>query len=306
MRVLITGATGLIGTKITQLCHENGLKVSYLSTSKDKLENRDDYRGFYWNPSKGEIDTRCLERVGTIINLAGASVFQPWTKKAKARILNSRVDSLNLLYKTLKENDHEVGQLISASAIGIYESSLQKMHTESDKKVDDSFLGKVSQQWEAAAEQFNELGLRVSIVRIGLVLSDKGGALAQMKKPFKYNLGTALGSGKQWQSWIHIEDLARIFIHILQNGLNGVYNAVAPNPVTNKTLTQQLADIMGKKTFLPNVPAPVLKLSMGEMSQIILSSQLVSCNKIIETGFTFHYINLERALRNLINEKTGV
>jgi uncharacterized protein (TIGR01777 family) len=306
MRVLITCATGLIGTKITQLCHENGLKVSYLSTSKDKLEDRDEYRGFYWNPSKGEIDTRCLERVGTIINLAGASVFQPWTKKAKARILNSRVDSLNLLYKTLKENDHEVGQLISASAIGIYESSLQKMHTESDKKVDDSFLGKVSQQWETAANQFNELGLRVAIVRIGLVLSDKGGALAQMKKPFKYNLGTALGSGKQWQSWIHIEDLARIFIHILQNGLNGVYNAVAPNPVTNKTLTQQLADIMGKKTFLPNVPAPVLKLSMGEMSQIILSSQLVSCNKIIETGFTFHYINLERALRNLINEKTGV
>lgn len=305
MRVLITGATGLIGKKITELCHENGMKVNYLSTSKDKLEDKENYRGFYWNPAAGEIDTACLERVGTIINLAGENIFQPWTKKAKARILNSRVDSLNLLHKTLNENSHEVGQLISTSAVGIYESSLQKMHTEEDRKVDDSFLGKVTQQWEAAADRFTDLGLRVAKVRIGLVLSNKGGALAQMKKPFKYNLGTALGSGKQWQSWIHIEDLARIFLHILQKGLVGVYNAVAPNPVTNKTLTEQLAKIMGKKTWLPNVPAPVLKLSMGEMSRIILSSQLVSSKKINETGFTFHYINLERALRDLLNEKTG-
>ncbi|MFD0977884.1 TIGR01777 family oxidoreductase [Salinimicrobium gaetbulicola] len=305
MRVLITGATGLIGKKITELCHENGMKVSYLSTSKNKLEDQDNYRGFYWNPSTGEIDTRCFERVGTIINLAGANVFQPWTKKAKANILNSRVDSLNLLHKTLSENSHEVGQLISASAVGIYESSFQKMHTEDDRKVDDSFLGKVTQRWEAAADQFNDLGLRVAKVRIGLVLSNKGGALAQMQKPFKYNLGAALGSGKQWQSWIHIEDLSRIFLHILKEGLTGVYNAVAPNPVTNKTLTEQLAKIMGKKTWLPNVPAPVLKISMGEMSQIILSSQLVSSKKINETGFTFHYINLERALRDLLKEKTG-
>lgn len=305
MRVLITGATGLIGKKITELCHEKGFKVNYLSTSKDKLQNSDDYRGYYWDPSNGEIDSSCLDGVGTIINLAGENVFQPWTRKAKARILNSRLDSLNLLFKTLEETSNEVGQLISASAIGIYESSYQKMHTEDAKKVDNSFLGKVTQQWEAAANQFNDLGLRVSIIRIGLVLSDEGGALAQMQKPFKYNLGAALGSGKQWQSWIHIEDLARIFVHVLQKGLAGIYNAVAPNPVTNKTLTFQLAKIMGKKIWLPNVPAPVLKISMGEMSQIILSSQLVCSKKINETGFNFHYINLEKALRDLLNHKTG-
>lgn len=300
MRVLITGATGLIGSKITELCHKNGIKVNYLSTSKNKIQEKENYRGFYWNPSSGDIDAACLEGVGAIINLAGANIFQPWTKKAKAEILNSRVNSLNTLYKTLNENEHEVGHLISASAIGIYPSSLQKMHFEDEKAVDDSFLGEVTQKWEAAAERFNGLEIRVSKVRIGLVLSNKGGALAQMKKPIKFNMGAALGSGKQWQSWIHIEDLARIFLYILQNGLSGVYNAVAPNPVTNSTLTQQLAKTMDKNIWLPNVPAFALKLLMGEMSSIILSSQLVSCKKIRETGFSFHYINLERALRDLL------
>lgn len=300
MRVLITGATGLIGSKITELCHKNGIKVNYLSTSKNKIQEKENYRGFYWNPSSGDIDAACLEGVGAIINLAGANIFQPWTKKAKAEILNSRVNSLNTLYKTLNENEHEVGHLISASAIGIYPSSLQKMHFEDERAVDDSFLGEVTQKWEAAAERFNGLEIRVSKVRIGLVLSNKGGALAQMKKPIKFNMGAALGSGKQWQSWIHIEDLARIFLYILQNGLSGVYNAVAPNPVTNSTLTQQLAKTMDKNIWLPNVPAFALKLLMGEMSSIILSSQLVSCKKIRETGFSFHYINLERALRDLL------
>lgn len=300
MRVLITGATGLIGSKITGLCHKNGIKVNYLSTSKNKIQEKENYRGFYWNPSSGDIDADCLQGVGAIINLAGANIFQPWTKKAKAEILNSRVNSLNTLYKTLNENEHEVGHLISASAIGIYPSSLQKMHFEDEKAVDDSFLGEVTQKWEAAAERFNGLEIRVSKVRIGLVLSNKGGALAQMKKPIKFNMGAALGSGKQWQSWIHIEDLARIFLYILQNGLSGVYNAVAPNPVTNSTLTQQLAKTMDKNIWLPNVPAFVLKLLMGEMSSIILSSQLVSCKKIRETGFSFYYINLERALRDLL------
>lgn len=300
MRVLITGATGLIGSKITGLCHKNGIKVNYLSTSKNKIQEKENYRGFYWNPSSGDIDADCLQGVGAIINLAGANIFQPWTKKAKAEILNSRVNSLNTLYKTLNENEHEVGHLISASAIGIYPSSLQKMHFEDERAVDDSFLGEVTQKWEAAAERFNGLEIRVSKVRIGLVLSNKGGALAQMKKPIKFNMGAALGSGKQWQSWIHIEDLARIFLYILQNGLSGVYNAVAPNPVTNSTLTQQLAKTMDKNIWLPNVPAFALKLLMGEMSSIILSSQLVSCKKIRETGFSFHYINLERALRDLL------
>lgn len=305
MRVLITGATGLIGKNITQLFHEKGIKVNYLTTSKEKIEKIENYQGFYWNPKNGEIDSHCLEGVGAIINLAGASVFQPWTEKNKKIILQSRLDSLKLLYKTLNENEHTVIQLVSASAIGIYPSSYQKMYYEDTSETSEDFLGQVVQKWEAAAEEFNQLGLRVAKVRIGLVLANDGGALPQMSRPLKYGLGTSLGSGKQWQSWIHIEDLARVFLHILENGLSGPYNAVAPNPITHEQLIEQLADTMGKKVWLPKVPAFALKTLMGEMSTLVLGSQLVSSDKIEKTGFSFHYVNLKQALNNLQHKKTG-
>lgn len=304
MRVLITGATGLVGSRITALCQNKGIKVSYLTHSKDKLQKKDNFKGFYWNPGKGEIDSACLDGVGTIINLAGANIFQPWNDKNKKKILNSRIDSLNLLYKTLRENEHEVGQLISASAVGIYPSSKQKMHFEDEKDVAKTFLGNVVHQWEVAADQFKELDLRVSKVRIGLVLSNEGGALPQMERPIKYNVGTALGSGLQWQSWIHIHDLARIFLHIMEKGLTGVYNGVAPNPVTHQDLMEQLAKIMGKSLWLPKIPTFLLKAAMGEMSSVVLESQLVSSKKILETGFNFHFINLQLAFQDLWKKKT--
>lgn len=305
MRVLISGATGLVGTRITKLCHEKGINISYLTHSKDKLEKREEFRGYYWNPAKGEIDTDCLKGVGAIINLAGANIFQPWTEKNKKKILESRVDSLNLLYKTLSENQHEVAQLISASAVGIYPSSKQKIHYENEDEVADNFLGKVTHQWELAADQFKKLDLRVAKVRIGLVLSQEGGALPQMERPIKYNVGTKLGSGTQWQSWIHIEDLARIFLYIMENGLTGVYNGVAPNPVTHKDLMEKLAEKMGKSLWLPKIPTSLLKAVMGEMSSIVLDSQLVSSQKIEEAGFDFYYVNLQAAFDNLWQKKTG-
>lgn len=305
MRVLITGATGLIGSRITQLCHEKGIAVNYLTTSKNKLDKKENFRGYYWNPSSGEVDAACLDGVGAIINLAGENVFQPWTKSARKRILQSRIDSLDVLHKLLRDHEHEVGQLISASAIGIYPSSLQKMHFEDETEIDDSFLAEVADKWEKAADRFTDLDLRVAKVRIGLVLSEKGGALAQMKKPVKYNVGAPLGSGDQWQSWIHIQDLARIFLHILENGLTGVYNGVAPRPVTNSEFTEKLARVMDKKTWLPHVPAGVLKLVMGDMSTMVLGSQLVSSKKIEETGFIFYYVSLTRALEDLLHKKTG-
>lgn len=305
MRVLITGATGLIGSRITALCHDKGIEVSYLSTSRDKLEKKEAFTGYYWNPSTGEVDPACLDNVGAIINLAGENVFQPWTSSAKERILKSRTDSLGLLHRLLKENSHEVGQLVSASAIGVYPSSYQKMHTEDEQVVDDSFLGHVVQKWEAAADRISELDIRVAKIRIGLVLSENGGALTQMEKPMRFNLSAPLGNGKQWQSWVHILDLARIFLHAVENGLTGVYNAVAPHPVTNEEFTRQLAKAMGKKVWLPKVPSAVLKLVMGEMSSMVLNSQLVSSKKIEGTGFDFYYVNLEKALNDLEHKKTG-
>ncbi|MDX1602618.1 MAG: TIGR01777 family oxidoreductase [Salinimicrobium sediminis] len=299
MRILITGATGLVGSEITRLLHENGININYLTTSRSKIEKSDNYKGFYWNPSTGEIDTKCLEGVGAIINLAGASVFQPWTTSNKKKILNSRIDSLNLLSRTLEENDHEVGQLASASAIGIYPSSTQKMHYEEEKEVADNFLGEVSEKWEVAAQKFSNLGVRVAIVRIGIVLARDGGALPQIARPVKYNVGTALGSGKQWQSWIHVTDLARLFLFLISNGAKGVFNGVAPNPVTNEDLTREVAAVMDKKIWLPKVPGFALKLVMGEMSTVVLGSQLVSSKKVEEEGFNFQFINLRQAIRDI-------
>lgn len=306
MRILITGATGLVGTEVKRLFQQSGINVNYLTTSRSKIEKSENYRGFYWNPKKGEIDERCLEGVGAIVNLAGASVFQPWTSSNKKEILNSRIDSLALLYKTLENNEHQVSQLVSASAIGIYPSSTQKMHYEEEEEIADNFLGEVSEKWEEAAQKFNDLDLRVAIVRIGIVLAADGGALPQIIRPVKYNVGAALGSGNQWQSWIHIQDLARIILFLISHGSTGVYNAVAPNPVTNEDLTNEIANALDKKLWLPKVPGFALKLVMGEMSSVVLGSQLVSSKKIEEEGFNFDYVNLKSAIGNIMHKKTGI
>lgn len=305
MRILITGATGLVGSEITRLCHENGINVNYLTTSKSKIEKSETYRGYYWDPSEDKIDVRCLEGVGAVINLAGANVFQPWTSSAKKKILKSRIDSLNLLHKLLKENSHEVGQLVSSSAIGIYPSSSNKMYYEDEQEVAKDFLGEVTKKWEAAADKIAELDIRVAKVRTGIVLSPDGGALPQIMKPVKYNIGAPLGSGEQWQSWIHVRDLARIYMFIINNGLRGVYNGVAPNPATNEDLTKEVALALDKKLWLPKVPGIALKLAMGEMSNVVLGSQLVSSKKIEDEGFEFHYVNLRQAIRDIMHKKTG-
>ncbi|GGW82426.1 TIGR01777 family oxidoreductase [Salegentibacter mishustinae] len=300
MRVLITGATGLIGSKISQLCRDKGMQVHYLSTSKDKLENKEDYKGFYWNPNNNEIDSEAIKGVDAIINLVGASIAERWTAEQKKAILKSRTETAHLLYKCLQENEHQVKNLVSASAIGIYPSSLEKLYTEEDKGVDDSFVGEVVVKWEEAVDNFKDLGIEVAKIRIGLVLAENGGVLQKLKEPVNFNVGSPLGSGKQWQSWIHIDDISGIFLFALENHLTGIYNAVASNPVTNKELVNEVASQMGKPVWLPNVPKVALKLVLGEMSHIVLSSQLVSSDKIEEEGYTFEYVNLAKALEDLI------
>lgn len=300
MRVLITGATGLVGSKIVELCRDKGIEVHYLTTSKEKIEDKPDYKGFYWNPDKDQIDPAAFNEVDTIIHLAGTSIAQRWTPDKKKEILNSRIQTAKLLFKNLQEDQGQVKQFISASAIGIYPSSLEKLYSEADNGVDDSFVGEVVVKWEEAADEFEDLGLKVSKVRIGLVLAEDGGMLEKLKEPVAFNVGAPLGSGKQWQSWIHIEDLARIFLHVLQNKLEGTYNAVAPNPVTNKELVREVASQMGKPVWLPPIPGFALKLALGEMAHLLLSSQLVSSNKIEKTGFVFKYVNLPKALEKLI------
>ncbi len=300
MKVLITGATGLVGSEIVKLCEKENIAVNYLTTSKEKIKTQSGYQGFYWNPKKGEIDKACIQGVDKVINLVGASVSKPWTTSHKKAILSSRIDSANLLLKTLKENEHQISQIVSASAIGYYPDSLTTLYYEDYPKAADNFLGEVVTKWEAAVDQFEEEGLEVAKIRIGLVLSEKGGALEQIRKPIENYVGAPLGSGKQWQSWIHLEDLARIFLFAIQKNLDGVYNGVAPNPVTNKRLTYAIAKKLNRPLVLPNVPEFVLKLALGERSSLVLSSQLVSSAKLDALGFIYYYNHIGPALEDLI------
>ncbi|MFN7046113.1 MAG: TIGR01777 family oxidoreductase, partial [Flavobacterium sp.] len=274
--------------------------IHYLSTSKSKLVSQNNYKGFYWNPIKAEIDINALTGVEVIIHLAGASVAKKWTTAYKEEIIESRILSTQLLYQTLQKNSHQVKQIISASAVGIYPDSLTDIYHETDLDIDVSFLGNVVKQWENEVSQFEKLEIIVSKIRIGIVLAKNGGALQEMAKPIQYGVGAAFGSGEQYQSWIHVQDLVAIFQFVMENQLAGVYNGVAPYPVTNSELTKAIAKTLGKPLFLPNIPKFVMKLILGEMHQILFSSQHVSCRKILDENFQFKFASLDKALNDLL------
>ena len=300
MKILITGATGLIGSELTALLLQNGVTVHYLTTSKKKIESQSNYQGFYWNPEQGIIDENALMDVDAIVHLAGASIAKRWTPKYKQEIIESRILSLNVLFKALKDNPNSVKQIISASAIGIYPDSLTKVYTEEEPTVDDSFLGKVVLKWEESVNKFKLLNLKVCKLRTGLVLSSKGGALMEMIKPIKYGVGAPFGSGKQLQSWIHIHDLVEMYFYAIKNQLSGVYNAVAPHSVSNKKMTQEIAEVLNKPLFMPPIPKFFMKLILGEMHILLYSSQNVSAEKIQMEGFIFEYKQIDKALKQLL------
>ncbi|GAA3618426.1 TIGR01777 family oxidoreductase [Flavivirga jejuensis] len=300
MRVLITGATGLIGQEIVKLCEERNIAVNYLTTNKSKISQTENYKGFYWNPKTHDIDSNCFENVNAIIHLAGATVSKRWTPLYKKEILSSRKVTTQLLINALKGESHSIKQIVSASAIGIYSNSLTNYYDETSKDFSHSFLSEVVQVWEQEVDAFSKLNIAVSKIRIGLVLAEKGGALQEMIKPIKFGLGAALGTGEQWQSWIHIQDLATMFLYVLENNLTGIYNGVAPNTVTNNELTKTMASVMRKPLFLPNIPKSFIKLILGEMHVLLFESQRVSSKKIEGKGFIFKYYYLRPALENLL------
>ena len=297
MKILITGATGLIGKEIVKTCHEQDFSVHYLTTSKEKIKSEPNYTGFFWDPKNDIIDVNCFENVDAIINLAGAPISKRWTKSYKKIIIESRIQSLHCLKKGLsKVKNHHVKHILSASAVGLYPDSSTKYYEEACNGISQTFLGEVASAWENAVDEFSQLGVFVSKVRIGLVLDKDEGALPQMVNPAKLGLGAAFGSGDQWQSWIHVNDLAKIFVHIIQNELDGVYNGVAPNPVSNTDLTIAIAKALHKPLFLPNIPESLMKLVLGEMHILLYESQRVCSKKIEKTGFDFTYSNVQPAL----------
>lgn len=300
MKILITGATGLVGNELVSLLLQNGETVHYLTTSKKKIESQSNYKGFYWNPEQGIIDENCFIGIEAIIHLAGANIGKRWTKNYKQEIIESRILSTNLLFKSLKDFPHEVKQIVSASAVGIYADDLKKLYSESDKEFDNSFLGNVVLKWEESVDKFKLLNIKVCKLRTGLVLSNKGGALMEMLGPIKYGFGAPFGSGRQVQSWIHIHDLAELYYFAVKNSWQGVYNAVAPNPVTNKELTEEIALLVKRPILFPTIPKFFMNLVLGEMHIMLFNSQKVSSQKASDNGFVFKYKFLDKALKHLL------
>ncbi|MGV3538760.1 MAG: TIGR01777 family oxidoreductase [Rufibacter sp.] len=299
-KILIAGGTGLLGTRLAEMLIDSGYEVALLSRSPGKNSH---YKTFRWDVANGFIDEKAIKYPDYIINLAGNSVAgEKWTAARKKEILDSRLLSTNLLCKYLAETPHHVKGFLASSAVGIYGNSGERLVLEESSYGSD-FLAEVCKQWEQASWQVHNLGIRTVIFRIGIVLSNKGGALPQIAKPVKMLAGAPLGSGKQFMSWIHIDDMCRLFIKAVEEPqYTGVYNAVAPHPVTNEVLTKTLAKVMHKPMVFPNVPAFGLKLMLGEMSEVVLNSNLVSANKVLQTGFTFEYNTIEEALESLYNK----
>lgn len=299
MKILITGATGFLGQSITSFLLGKGHTIHYLTTQPKKLLDSTRYHGFLWNPKKGELDLKSLEGVEVIVHLAGESIAGSWSKEGKERILQSRIISSQLLYDVLKNNSHQVKNIVCASAIGIYNNSNEWQYEENYRVASD-FLGDVVVKWEGENAKFETLGVSVSLIRIGLVLSRTSGALPELIKPIKYRVGSVLGSGKQYYSWIHVDDLTRLFSYVIEQNLKGVYNGVAQEPEMNRKFVKVLAGKLHRNIWLPRVPAFLLKLVLGEKHILITSGQRVSNDKILETGFVFKYPNLDKALGNLL------
>jgi uncharacterized protein (TIGR01777 family) len=298
MRVLITGATGFIGSRICKALISKGVEVNYLtrSLSDEKLIGA---KGFLWDPYKEQIDLTCLEGVGVIIHLAGSSIADSWSTKGKQLIMDSRVIPTAFLVQTLKNNTHEVKRVIGASAIGIY-SDINEIQSEDNFTKANNFLGKVVQQWEAGNNAFKELGLMVSLIRIGLVLDMQECALATMVKPVKLWLGAPIGTGKQYYSWIHIKDLVRLFVYVLEHNLEGIYNAVAPEPLTNREFTKILGQALKRPIWMPAIPEGVIRLALGEKAILVTEGQRVDSSKIRKEGFEFDFNTLKVALDDFV------
>ncbi len=302
--VLITGGTGLIGRKLSGMLVEKGYSVIILSREKKPQQAQSAIQFATWDVEKGYLDKDAVAAADHIIHLAGAGVAEKrWTQKRKQEIILSRTQSSGLLVKSLETVPNKVKTVISASAIGWYGPDKRGgAPFKEDLPAASDFLGDTCRQWEDSISHVTASGKRLVILRTGIVLANEGGALVEFKKPLKAGIATILGNGRQIVSWIHIDDICRMYLHMLQHSnVAGVFNAVAPTPVSNKELTIQLAKkVRGKAYISLHVPAFALKIALGEMSIEVLKSATVSAAKIRAAGFTFMYPSLEAALQQLV------
>lgn len=305
--VLITGGTGMIGTQLTNKLIKKGYSIIILTRDASEVKHRIAGVAYAnWDIHTQTIDQEAVAKADHIIHLAGAGIAdRRWTTKRKQEIINSRTQSSALIVKALTEIPNKVRTVVSASAIGWYGAdtitSKQNGFAE-EQKADTEFLGETCRLWEENIQPVDQAGKRLVKLRTGIVLSNDGGALAEFQRPLKCFVAAVLGDGKQVISWIHADDLCQMYLSAIENEtIQGVYNAVAPNPVTNQYLTLTLAKQMRGKFFVPvHVPSFVLKIVLGEMSIEVLKSATVSSKKIQSTGFDFQYPTIETAFSNLI------
>jgi len=302
MNILIAGGTGLVGTSLTKLLLEKGHQISYLSRTKKNIPQLKVYQ---WDIKAGNIEEGAIETADVIINLAGAGVTdKSWTPAYKRELYDSRILATRLLVTALKERKHTVKLVIQASAIGIYGLNTGDawLHETSPKGTD--FLARLTADWEHEAMLVAQPTIRSVVFRIGVVLSKEGGAFKKLTLPIKLFSGAAIGTGKQYLSWVHSDDLCAMFLMAIENQkITGIYNAIAPTPVTNAELTKILAKELHRPLFLPNVPAFVLKMGMGEMADIVLGGNRVAATKLLTDGFQFKFPSAEIAVKELVKKK---
>jgi len=310
--ILLTGGTGMIGTYLQRFLIDKGYSLIVLVRDVAKTKSSNDNVIYVkWDVEKGEIDKDAIKSADYIIHLAGANVAtKRWTHKRKKEIIESRIKSGELIVKSLKEIPNKVKAVISASAIGWYGADTNESKQQGfieDAPASNDFLGNTCKLWEESTKPVEQLNKRLAIFRFGIVLSKKGGALEKFKKPLKFGIAAILSDGKQIVSWVHIDDLCRLLLFAIEHeNISGVYNAVAPKPVSNKEFTLILAEQIRGKSFMPfHVPSFILKAMLGEMSVEVLKSATVNDEKIKHAGFSFLYPTIETALKNLlINQKT--
>jgi len=300
--ILITGGTGFIGKEITNLLIESGFAVSVLS--RNNIKNTSSISYFKWNVENNFIDEKAVLNADYIIHLAGENIADKrWSPKRKTEIINSRELSIQLIYDVLKKNDKKLNAFISASGIGIYGALNGETICSENTPPANDFLGTTCQKWEAAADTIESLNIRTVKIRTGLVLGKNEGFLKKIIPVFKFGLGSALGSGNQYMPWIHIDDLCGIYLEAIKNeSMKGSYNAAVNDNTTNAIFSKTLAKIYGYSIWLPNVPSLILKIVLGEMSNIITKGRRVYSDKIEKTGFQFKYKDLETALRNCLDK----
>lgn len=295
--ILVTGGSGFIGMQLTKLLIANGYEVSWLTR---KIKSDIDIPQYLWNWENKTLEPEAIEKADVIIHLAGANVGgKRWNAKWKKEIYDSRIKSTEFLFEFISRHSNKLRVFIAASATGYYGCETSgKIFTESDLPGQD-FLAKTCSDWENASNKFNRPGIRTTIIRTGIVLSENSEAYKKICLPIRFGFGAAIGSGNQFFPWIHLDDLCNIYLKAISDEkLKGVYNAVVPEYITNTQLTKTIAKHFKKTIWLPNIPSFLIKIIFGEIADSLLNGSRISSEKIISTGFEFNFQNINHFLKS--------